>query len=510
MNFFASCEERLNRLSEERFYLILLSIATVLVAALMTLFALDLHRNFLTIACDTAAFQNTIVNTLDGRWFRDTAYNGPNYLGLHNIPVLLLIAPIYAVYPSADLLFVLQVWGVYSTMIPLYLLGVEILRKPPVAFLIAATALASPIFFHMALAPFHPESWILAAVLWSCLFYRRNQWRGFWISLVFGLSCGEQAPLIYLALGLSWLLCEDGLAWRKRYAKCALAAGFAWLILSVGIVTPSMHSPGQQNLVAYNYSNWGIHSFMGLAGAVAHDPFRALGLLFSPSRWFYLFSLVGLSLVMAFFSLRILILLLPFPVFFLMNDQEFFLYFHAYYFQFAFLAGYLGLIFILSRPGNLGRIAITLLASTILLNILLLLAASVFYFKLEMSQDTTLNNAVHQAFTDIPREAGVYSPHRFSAYLSNHENMVMGDLREPNFDFDAMIDAQYATTNVHSGEIDYIVCDQANDQCGWRQGGYNPDIIKIRSDNLNHLLQSGKWQMQWNQDGVVILRRAAK
>jgi hypothetical protein len=73
-----------------------------------------------------------------------------------------------------------------------------------------------------------------------------------------------------------------------------------------------------------------------------------------------------------------------------------------------------------------------------------------------------------------------------------------------------MIDAQYATTNVHSGEIDYIVCDQANDQCGWRQGGYNPDIIKIRSDNLNHLLQSGKWQMQWNQDGVVILRRAAK
>ena len=510
MNFFAFCEERLNRLSEARFYLVLLSIAAALVAMVMTFFALDLHRNFLTIACDTAAFQNTIVNTLDGRWYRDTAYDGPNYLGLHNIFALILIAPIYALYPSPDLLFLLQVWGVYSTVIPLYLLGVEILRKPITAFFIAATALASPLFLHMALAPFHPESWILAAVLWSFFFYRRNQWVGFWVSLCFGLSCGEQAALIYAALGLAWLLCEDGMAWRKKYAMFTLVAGFAWLILSVGVIIPLMHHPAQIKMVANHYSNWGVESVPGLAGAAIHDPLRALGLLLAPSRWLQLLSLVGLPLFLAFFSPRALILLVPLPMYFMMTDQEFFLYFHAYYYQFAFLAGYLGLIFVLSRREKLNRLGVSLLGATTLLNILLLFSASILYLNLDMGRDPAFSGALHQAFSAIPREAAVYSPHRYSAYLSNHENMVMGDLRQENLDFNAMIEAKFATTTVHSKDIDYIVCDVQNDQCGWRQGGYNPDTVKLRTANINRLLQSGQWRVQWSQDGVVILQRTGQ
>ena len=39
------------------------------VAALMTSFALLLHRNFLTIACDSALMQSGIVNTIHGHWY---------------------------------------------------------------------------------------------------------------------------------------------------------------------------------------------------------------------------------------------------------------------------------------------------------------------------------------------------------------------------------------------------------------------------------------------------------
>lgn len=509
MKFLDKWERQLARFGEERFYLVLLAIMAAVVALVVTVLALNLHRNFLTIACDTAAFQNAIVNTLHGNWFRDTAYDGPNILGLHTTLVLLLIAPIYAVFPSADTLFILQIWGVYSTVIPLYLLALDLLRRPLVAFLIAAMALASPLLLHMAVSPFHPETWILAAVLWSCYFYRKNHALGFWVSLGFAVSCGEQAALIYMALGASLLLTDDGFAWRRRYGKFALTAGLAWLVLAVAVISPLMRHPDQHNLFTYNYSDWGIKSASGLIAAMAQDPVKAAWMLFNFGRWFHVVALVGPPLLLAFLSWRTLLLLAPFPLYFLMSDQEFFLYFHAYYYQFALFAGYVGLILFLGRPDMAGRLGIATLAATILVNVLTLCTAAGFYIGLGMGSEPDLNNAVHAAFDKIPADAGVYGPHRYSAYLSNREDMVMGDLRDENLDFKAMLDARFSTTTVHPEQIDYIVIDALNDQCGWRQGG-NPETIKLRAANINRLIQSGQWQIFWTQADVVILKRVGK
>jgi hypothetical protein len=314
MRFLGNVERRLDQVSEDRFYLVLLTLLAAVVACLMTMFALLLHRNFLTIACDTAEFQNAIVNTLDGRWFRDTAYDGPSVLGLHSVLVLALIAPIYAVFPSPTTLFILQVWGIYSAVIPLYLLAVEMTQRRPASFLIALSALASPLFLHMALAPYHPESWIIAALLWSCYFYRRNRPRAFWIALVIAVTSGEQAGPIYIALGASLLLFDDGVPWRKRYGRYALAAGIAWMIFAVGILAPLTHVPEQQNLIAYHYSQWNSTSGGQLVLAWLLHPVATLATLLSPARWVHLFLFVGLPLVLAFFSRRSLVLLLPLPV----------------------------------------------------------------------------------------------------------------------------------------------------------------------------------------------------
>jgi hypothetical protein len=87
---------------------------------------------------------------------------------------------------------------------------------------------------------------------------------------------------------------------------------------------------------------------------------------------------------------------------------------------------------------------------------------------------------------------------------------VMGDLRDKNLDFDAMLNARFAETNVHPEQIDYIVCDFLNDQCGGRQTGYDPDMAKRRAENVDHLLESGQWQTFWLQNNVIILKRTGK
>jgi hypothetical protein len=88
--------------------------------------------------------------------------------------------------------------------------------------------------------------------------------------------------------------------------------------------------------------------------------------------------------------------------------------------------------------------------------------------------------------------------------------MVIGDLRDENLDFKAMMDARFDTTNVHPEQVDYIVCDFIADQCGCRQSWYDPDVTLRRMHNVDHLQQSGQWQTFWSKNYVVILKRVGK
>jgi len=508
MKFLIQREGVAARMSAKRFYLVVLAVMAALVAAIVSNFALDLHRNFLTIACDSALMQSGIVNTLHGNWFSYNGPGGPNLLAAHTVFLLLLLIPIYTIAPSIDTLFVVQIFGVYSTVIPLYLVAGDIIRRPLVAFCIAASALASPFLLHMAVAPCHLETWI--AVLWSYFFYLRNNMVGFCVSLGFAVCCGEQAALIYLALAAALLLIDDGIAWRKRYGMIALGAGFAWILLDITVVIPLMRRSQIINIFAYNYSQWNIKSAFDLPMAVVMHPLQAITLLTNPLRWMHVAGVIGLPLCMALFSWRSLVLLAPLPFYFLMSDQEFYLYFHAYYYSFAFFAGYLGLLLFVGRRDVADRFAMVILAGTISFNIFLLCCATGFYMQFDAGRDNNFSNTLHEVFEKIPPEATVYTPHRYSAYLSNRQYMVIGDLRDEHLDFQAMMNARFEETNVHPEQVDYIVSDFMTDQCGWRNGFLNADLTQRRSDNIDSLVQSGQWQIFWQQNDVVILQRATK
>jgi len=510
MKWLDTWDKRLARMNEDRFYFVILVAMVVLVAAVVLILALGLHRNFLTIACDTAGIQTALVNTVHGNWFRDTAYGGPSLLGGHTTFVVLLMAPVYAMFPSVDTLFAMQIAGVYSTVIPLYLVGREILGRAFTAFAVACVALASPILLHMAMAPIHPEAWILAAVFWSYYFYRLNRPRSFWISFGFAVSCGEMAALVYIALGLALLMTEDGLAWRKRYGTYALAGGLGWLFGAIVLLFPLMRVPGQNNVFAYNYTQWGVTTPGQLISAVMHEPLQAFGYMLDPVRWISVVGLAGLPVLFAFLSWRSFLLLAPLPVYFLMCDQEFYLYFHAYYFQFAFFAGYMGFLFFLAKWNVETRLGVASLATAAFVSVMSLCIALGFYQAVGTGKNGAFNRELHAVFKTIPPDAGVYSPHRFSAYLSNRENMVLGDLYDDDYDFKKMIDANAVTTGVHSEQIDYIVSDLENDQCGLRRGGYDEATTKKREAFVTHLLNSREWQIFWNQNDVVILKRVEK
>jgi len=494
------------RFTEDFYYLTLLGFISGLACLIAAYLVVVLNRNFLTIACDTEVLENAIVNTIHGHWFANNGAGGPNVLGAHTTFMLLAVIPFYIVLPFPETLFALQCIGVYSTVFPLYLVARDFGLQPRIAYLIAAMSLISAFLLHMAMAPFHFEGWIAAAALWSYHFYLRNNLLGFVISILVALSCAEQASLIFISLGISLLLVKDDCAWRRHFGAISLLLGVLWLVLAVCVISP-LAQTSAFNIYAYNYTQWGIKSAAGLPGAVLHDPGKALQLFFAPLRWFHLLSVVGLLLVTACCSWRSLLLLLPLPAYLLMSDQEFSLYFHAYYYSFIFFAGYIGLFHLLRRVEPTGQVAVTGFSVLWFAAILTLCLAATYYSELITAVDEPFSTMLRQEFAKIPPEATVYGPHRYSIFLGNRVNFLMGDMPPANTNFDDMVDSQFAKYNVHAEHIDYIVSDYWTDQCGWRRGFMNPQDSQRRQDAVNRLVASGQWEVAWQVNDTVILQR---
>jgi uncharacterized membrane protein len=487
-------------LSDDDFYLSLLALVAILAWGVVTGLALLLHRNFLTIACDTTVLENAMVNTMHGHWFANNGAGGPNVLGSHTTFLLLAVIPFYIVAPYPETLFVLQTAGVFSTVFPLFFLARDFNLKPLLAFMLAFMSLASGFLIHMAMAPFHLETWIAAAALWSYHFYLRGNLLGFVISLLVAVCCGEQASLIFIALGISLLLVKDDHAWRRKFGSISLAVGILWIILDICVVTPYFAGHSDFNIFAYNYADWNVKSFSGLPGAVLNDPVKAIReFLFNPERWGHVLA--------AFCSRRSVLLLLPMPAYLLMSNQEFYLYFHAYYYSFAFVAGYIGLFSLLSRVNLEGRGIVIGLSLFWLAAVMTLCYAMGFYFQFGGGVDEPFSTTLRAEFASLPTTATVYGPHRYSVFLSNRENFVMGDMPLKGQSFDDMVEAEFNKTNIHAGQIDYIVSDYWTDQCGWRRGYMDEETSQARAYAISRLVASGKWQVYWQQNDVVILER---
>lgn len=495
--------------SEKNAYLILLIILWGVSSFFAIRQALYLFHNFRGILCDTAVTQNAMVNIVHGHIYRETAYCGPNVLGIHSHFIFLPMALIYALFPSVDFFFALQILGAQSFAFPIYWIANKELKRPLLAFFIALASLLNPMLSIFPIVPLHPEVWILPAVLWSYYFYLQKQPWGFWLCFVFAVCCGEHAAIIYAAMGVALLCGGTKVEWGRRYGWYALAGGVGWMLLAMGLIIPLFRSPVQYDNFASKYSHLGVGTPVQLLQFMLTNPVGVFAKICDAERWVHVFNLVGVSLFFSIASLESFILLLPLPLFWLMKNNEFYLQIHAYYFQFFFFSTAIGTIAFARRWELRARIVL-LIAAAVVAGVNGFMLVHMYSIKsswYSAGGEEAANEEIRREFEKIPLEAGVYASHRHSGELSNHVNMVMGDLREENLDFDRMINVRLGETTVRADQISYIVVDLVTDQPGIRELMVNRDHLQKRSDNIQRLIDSKKWKLIWNQHGVAILRR---
>lgn len=239
-----------------------------------SLLSLQKYRDYLYDDFDLAIFVQAVNGLLHGTLF--SSIRGMNWLGDHSSLVLVLLAPIVAVFHHPLTLLVIQSAMLGLGAVPVFRLARRELDDPRAPLVCAALYLLYPALAYVNLYEFHPEALATPLLLFAFLYLREGRLKPLLACSGLALLCREDVALVVGAMGLYAALIPGPGRWRRAAALIGLAV--ASLVLSFGILKPVFNA-GQVDF-SLLYPDWGASPGGVLAGIVRH-PLRAAGWLFA-------------------------------------------------------------------------------------------------------------------------------------------------------------------------------------------------------------------------------------
>jgi uncharacterized membrane protein len=244
---------------------------------------------------DLGNMVQAVWSTTEGRVLEST--NGSTgeqvvRLGTHVDPFLILLAPVWVVWPSPLALGFAQIVAVSLGALPVFWLGRRHLGSDHVAGILALAYLAYPWLAVTAAASIHPVTFAIPLFLFGLWFLDEDRMWLFAICAVLAMSTGELMGLPVACLGL-WYAFARG----RRLAGGAIAvAGLAWSFLAVYWVVPQFSGEGS---VYYGFYGSVGGSPQGVIETAFSDPLAIVRALFEAHDVVYLVWL-GIPLLFLF------------------------------------------------------------------------------------------------------------------------------------------------------------------------------------------------------------------
>ncbi len=227
-------------------------ITAVLIALVYSLVMVRLSllkfEHFRYTSLDLGIFTQSLSGFLHGRPLFNTVewqlYGVSNHFGVHFQPILLLLVPLFMLFPSAKTLLVVQSLVLGFSVLIAYILAKKALTERTAVALTGFYAFNSSLV-GINLFEFHPVSLAVPLFLLAAVFLLEGRERAFFITSTFLLSVKEDAFLGVASLALWWALrngiSKDELEKNRRFL---LLAGVAVLygIVTIKLVIPHFGS----------------------------------------------------------------------------------------------------------------------------------------------------------------------------------------------------------------------------------------------------------------------------
>jgi len=161
-------------------------------------------------------------------------------LGGHVDPFLVLLTPLWIIWPSPLVLSLAQIVAVSLGALPVYWLARRHLESEPVAGLLALGYLAYPWTATSAVGSIHPVTFAIPMFLFGIWFLDGERLVAFAVCALLAMSTGELMGLPIAALGIWYALSR-----KQRVAGALMAvAGLAWSFIAIYAIVPAFSGEG--------------------------------------------------------------------------------------------------------------------------------------------------------------------------------------------------------------------------------------------------------------------------
>ena len=222
--------------------------ATLAFIAFFTCYNVQQHRTFKTYAFDLGIYIQALHSTaFEGMLFYETPdmyhVEKASLLGVHFMPLVLLLVPLYRAFPYAETLFFVQALAVGASAIYLYLLSMYILRSRALSLAFLFTYIFNMHIHSMLMVPYHIETFVPLFALMSLYYLHRGNTGRFLASVILLSMTIDFSIFIAGCVALHALLVS-----RDRTSRIASAALLIFTAVLVPIAVTLIRAFGPEPL----------------------------------------------------------------------------------------------------------------------------------------------------------------------------------------------------------------------------------------------------------------------
>lgn len=179
---------------------------------------------------DAAGFIQAFWHTAHGRLLYISTF-GMSYLGSHFSPIVLWVAPLYWLVPSAYTIYFAQSFSIAISGVPFYLLARKVLGDHRAALMMTAAYLFYPTVVTNNLNQIHGEAFGLPFLMAATFMFFERRLVPFLTFGLLGIMAQENVPFTLVAFGIYAALRRWGIKWVAL--PIVLAIGYEILTLKV-------------------------------------------------------------------------------------------------------------------------------------------------------------------------------------------------------------------------------------------------------------------------------------
>jgi uncharacterized membrane protein len=265
------------------------------------------HEAFFTGRFDLGNMVQAVWSTAHGHPLRMTDLHGDQIsrLAAHVDPILVLFAPLWWLWPSPQLLLVVQACVVALGAIPVFLLARKHLRSSRAALGFGLAYLLYPATGWLTLNEFHPVALATPLLLFAFWYLDEDRLLTFALFAIAAAASKEEIALVVAGFGIWYAVAHS-----RWMAGTAIAfVGAAWAAIAIAIVIPHFNAGAESDFYG-RYSEVGGSAGGILKTALTH-PVRIAEAAFSARDLHYLLELVAPLAALCLLAPLVLVAALP-------------------------------------------------------------------------------------------------------------------------------------------------------------------------------------------------------